>query len=85
MQSDDRLPLFPRHGPVGQSGRGRGPGSLPVGDEPRGQEVCLQKRFWEILDSDSEWGTAVHRLQQVTTNTHSNTHTHTVTHTHSAS
>ena len=70
MKSDSRLPHFSRHGPVSQSGRGRGPGSLPDGDEPRGQEVCLQNLCWKVLDSDIKWRTAVHRLLQVTTHTH---------------
>lgn len=65
---------FCRYRPVSQSGWGRGPGSLPDGDEPRGQEVCLQNGCWKILDSDSQRRTAVYRLHQVTT--HTKTHTH---------
>lgn len=34
MKTDRRLTHFSRHGPVSQSERGRGPGSLPDGDEP---------------------------------------------------
>lgn len=74
MKSDSRLPHFSRHGPVSQSGWRRGPGSLPDGDEPWGQEVCLQNCCWKILDPDSNRRTAVHCLHQVTTDTQTHTH-----------
>lgn len=80
MKTDSRLPHFFRHGPVGQSERGRGPGSLPDGDEPWRQEVCLQNLGWKILDSDSKWRIAVHCLHQVTTHTHIYTASYWISH-----
>lgn len=62
LMADD---LISRNRPVSQSEWGRGPRSLPTRNEPWRQEVCFQNCYWEILDTDSNRRTAVHRLHQV--------------------
>lgn len=56
-----------RYGPLSQSGWRERPGSVPGGDLPRKQEVCLPHGCREILDPDCKRRPAVHRLHKVRT------------------